>query len=461
MIKRRLYYSFIILIMFSVTPKILYAQTSIFWTLERCIEYALEHNIELQTERLSVQEQDIAISDSRWAFVPRVSASTGYNLSIGRVLDETTYDFITNETVGISSTSVSAGIPIFSGLKNLRQLQIAEIGKRIAVLQVEKASNDLKLNITALFLEVLCAKENIVYSESLVESLRQQEQHTSQKVDLGKVTYADLLQVRARLAEAENALLSAIYSYDVSRLNICQLLEIEDYSSFIPYVDEFENISFKKGDFISITENTYSLPQIRIAENAVEMSRRNLQVAIASHYPTLSFNVGYGTNSSSVRKKIISYPDNTYNYKPYPFYEQYKDNANGYISLGLTVPILNNMSVRNGVRRARIELKKSEYALETTHKLLRKEMSQAVLDAETAWKRFTGSVSYLESAEEAFRQISVKYENGAANMTEYTTAVSTMSEARYQYLASKYEYIFKNKVLEFYKNCTENNHRMQ
>ena len=263
---------------------------------------------------------------------------------------------------------------------------------------------------------------------------------------MGKVTYSDLLQVRSQLAEAENALLSAIHSYDVSRLNICQLLEIEDYSSFIPYADEYDNIAYMDGDFLSIIENTYNLPQMRIAENVVEMSHKNIQIAKSSYYPSISLNVGYGSSYSSARRKIISNHDEI-NYDSYPFLEQYRDNANGYISLSLTVPILNSMSARNGVRRAKLELKKSEYALETIRKQLRKEAIQAILDAETAWKKYNGSISYLESAKEAFRQISVKYETGAANMTEYSAAVSTMSTAQYQYLASKYEYIFKIEIL--------------
>ena len=169
------------LLAFATETAIAQAPDGTVWMLDRCIEYALEHNIELQSERLAVQEQNISLSDSRWAFVSRISASSGYNLSMGRVLDETTYDFVTNETVGSSSSSVSASIPIFSGLRNIRQLQLAEIGKKNAELQVEKASNDLKLKITAYFLEVICSKENISNCSSLVESLRQQEQHIGKK----------------------------------------------------------------------------------------------------------------------------------------------------------------------------------------------------------------------------------------------------------------------------------------
>lgn len=450
MIKITLHSKLAILLLLIFATKMSTAQTlDSLWTLDRCIEYALRSNIEIQAEKLAIKEQEIELSDKKWAFIPRISTSSGYNLSIGRVLDETTYDFITNETVGSSSASVSASIPIFSGLKNIRQLQAAEIRKRTSELQADKASNDLRLNITAYFLEVLCAKENITKSKALVESLRQQELNICKKVEIGKVTVADLLQIRAQLAEAETALLSAIHSYDISRLNICQYLEIEDYSSFIPNSSAYDNIPYTNEGFQSNMGNSYNLPQIKIAENSVEMSRKNIQIAKASFYPTISLNIGYGTSYSSARRKIISNYDNTY--KPYSFFEQYRDNASGYISLGLSFPILNSMLARNEVRRAKLELKKSEYALETARKEMRKEVIQAILDAEISEKKYSGSVSYLKSAEEAFRQISIKYEKGAANMTEYTTAVSTMSKAQYQFLLSKYEYIFKVKILEFYK----------
>ena len=437
-----------------VLPAIMYAQTAdtTHWTLERCVEYALKHNIELNAEKLTLKECDISVSDGKMAFVPRISTSTYFNMSIGRVLDETTYDFVTSQSVGSSTASLSVNVPIFDGLRNVRQLQAAKIDKYTSELKVEKASNDLILNITACFLEVLCARENITNCESLVKSLHQQELHTERKVEAGKVTYVDLLQVRSRLAEAENALLMAVHSYDVLRLKICQLLEIEDYACFIPCADEYENISCVTVNYMSIWYNACRLPQIRMAENALELSRKNIQIARSSYYPSLSFSVGYGSSYSTARQDIIMSTNNKYTYKTYPFFDQYRDNANGYVSFGLSIPILNGMTARNRVRKAKLDLKRSEYALASTYKQLRKDVLQAIMDAETAWGKYMGSVRYLESSKEVLRQIGLKYEAGAANMTEYTTAVSAMSEAQCQYLSSKYEYIFREKVLLFYEN---------
>lgn len=422
------------------------------WTLDDCISRALECNLELRSERLSVEERDISLSDSKWAFVPSLFASTGYNLSVGRVLDETTYDFITNETVGSSSASVSGNVLLFNGLHNIRQLQYSMIDREAAALQVEKAADDLRLNVTAYFLEVICARENIRDCEAVVASLRKQEEHTSEKVLAGKVTRADLLQIQSRLSEAENSLIVAEHSYGISRLNLCQLLEIEDYSSFIPYFDSGDSLEYVLKDYTAILDGTERLPEVRLARKEVERASKNIQLARSSYYPSLSLNAGYGSSYSNVRQKILLNNDGSHTYEPYTFIEQYRDNASAYVSFSLSIPIFNGMSARNGVRRAKVQLQRSELALETVRKNIRKEILQAVMDTETAWKRYVSSVSYLTSARETVRQIDIKYAEGAASVVEYNTAISTLVEAQTQLLSAKYEYAFKLKVLEFYES---------
>lgn len=444
--------TFLILILFP--GNILYSQESALlqkcWTLEECIRYALENNIELKSERLSVEESKISLSDSKWAFAPNVSASTSYNLSIGRVLDETTYEFVTNQMMESSSSSVSASILLFDGLKSLRQLQYSKLNKEAAALKYKKAENDLYLNITAYFLETLCAQENIKNCTSIVESLKEQEELVSVKVNHGKVTVADLLQIQSKLADAENTLLSAEHSYDLSRMNLCQLLEIKDYISFIPSVVNTDSIEFYHYNHIDILGGIDYLPEIALAKKNIELSKKSMQISKAQYYPTLSLSLGYGSSFSNARQKVLQNEDGSYLYNSYPFWEQYKDNASQYILLGLSIPLFTNSSI-NSVRKAKLELKRNEYAFYTAKKQAEKEITQAMMDADTAWKKFQGSKKYLASAQEAKRQITLKFEAGAVGVTEYNNVVSSLVQAQTQYLSAKYEYMFKTKVLNFYQ----------
>ena len=422
-----------------------------YWTLEECIRYALENNIELKSEKLSVEESKISFSDSKWAFAPNVSASTSYNLSIGRVLDETTYEFVTNQMMESSSSSVSANILLFDGLKSLRQLQYSRLNKEAAALKYKKAENDLYLNITAYFLEALCALENIKNCTSIVESLKEQEELVSVKVNHGKVTEADLLQIQSKLADAENTLLSAEHSYDLSRMNLCQLLEIKDYTSFIPSVENTDSIEFSSYSHTDILGGIDFLPEIALAKKNIELSRKSIQISKAQYYPTLSLSLGYGTSFSSARQKVLQNEDGSYLYSPYSFGEQYKDNANQYILLNLNIPLFSNSTV-NSIKKAKLELKRNEYAFYTVRKQVEKELTQAMMDVETAWKKFQGSKKYLSSAKEAIRQITLKFETGAAGILEYNDVMSSLIDAQTQYLSTKYEYLFKIKVLSLYQN---------
>ena len=210
--------------LFGATP--LNAQEAQRWTLEECIAYAFEHNIEVKQAELDVQTKRLTRSDAGWAYAPDISASSSYSFSSGRVLDPTTYEFVEHQSVNGTSTSVGASVTLFNGMRNLHNLERSRLDLRAALLGVEKARNDIRLNITAYYLEILCAEENIRNAEQTVETLKIQEEKTRKSVEMGKVTSADLLQIRSQLANAENTLLSARNSYDIARLNICQLLEI-------------------------------------------------------------------------------------------------------------------------------------------------------------------------------------------------------------------------------------------
>ena len=147
---------------------------------------------------------------------------------------------------------------------------------------------------------------------------------------------------------------------------------------------------------------------------------------------------------------MLQNPDGTFRYEAYPFFRQYADNASSYVSLSLNIPILSGLSVRKNVRRSKTALRDAEYALASTRKAVAKEYLQAGIDSRTAYGKYLGAQEQVRSAEEAARQITAKYESGAADVITYSTAISELASARYQMLSAKYECIFKQKILEMY-----------
>ncbi len=424
------------------------------WTLEDCIAHAYKYNITIRQQELSAEEKRIALSESKWSYSPDVSVSSSYSLSTGRVLDPTTYEFVEQQTVGGNSTSIGANITVFNGLRNMYNLKRAKLDLRSSLLAVEKAHNDVRLNVTAYYLEILCAEETIRDTEQVVAELKVQEEKTAKKVEAHKVTTADLLQIQSQLADAENDVLTARNSYDIARLNLCQLLEIDDYTSFrtvAPDVTELVRNGMADDPAV-ILDAAQSLPEVEAARVGIDLARRDLQIARASYYPSLSLSVGYGSSYSDARQKMFRNPDGTYRYEAYPFFEQYKDNASSYVSLSLNIPIFGKLTTRKNVQRQKLAIRQAEYALQTAEKQVTKEVTQALIDARTAWQRYLSSQKFVQSANEALRQVTRKYELGVATVVDYNTALNTQTKAQTLLLQAKYEYIFKTKVLSYYYN---------
>ncbi len=423
------------------------------WTLEECIAHAYEHNISIKQQKLSTEEKRIALSESKWNYTPDISISNSYSLSTGRVLDPTTYDFVENRTVAGNNTSVGASIPLFGGLRNHRELQRAKLDLRSALLAVEKLRNDIRLNVTAYYLEILCAEEQIRAAEQTVAVLQVQEKKTAVKVDAHKVTMADLLQIRSQLADAENEILTVRNTYDIARLNLCQLLEIADYSTFRTIAPDTTRISpISEQSNNSLSDVVQFLPEVEAARVGIDIARRDLQIARAGYYPTISLSVGYGSSYSDARQKMFQNPDGTYRYEAYPFFEQYRDNASSYVSLSMSIPIFGKLTTRKNIQRRKIAVQRAEYELCTIEKKVEKEVVQATIDARTAWQRYLGAQKFVQSADEALRQVTRKYELGVATVVDYNTALDTRTKAQTQLLQAKYEYIFKTKVLSYYYN---------
>lgn len=445
--KRMLIILFGVLLLFGVSA---HAQEQR-WTLEECIAHAYRHNIEIKIRELTATEMRFSLSESKWNYAPDLSASAGYSLSTGHVLDPTTYDFVENQTVSGNNASVGVSLPLFSGLRNHYNLQRAKLDLSSSLLAVKTTRRSVRLNVTARYLEVLCAEETIRDAEQVVSELEVQVGKTERMVEAHKVTMADLLQIRSQLSDAKNDVLTARNTYEIARLELCQLLEIEDYTSFRTVAPDTARLI--RGGIAEdnvILKAAQQLPEVESARVSIELARRDLQLARAAYWPTLSLAAGYGSSYSDARQKMFQQANGAYRYEAYPFFEQYRDNASSYVSLSLSIPIFGKFTTRKNVQRQKLALQRAEYALRTTEKQVEKEVMQALIDARTAWARYLGAQVYVASAEEAARQVGRKYDLGTATVTDYNAAVTTVVKARSQFLQAKYEYLFKIMTLAYY-----------
>ena len=401
------------------------------WTLDECIGYALEHNIEIKRQELGIDDSEIGLSESRWDYAPSLSAGTSYSISSGRVLDQTTYEFIENNVVGSSSASVSGSVQVFSGMRRHYALKKAKASLKASLADLESVRTDVELNVTAAYLQIHCDLENLASAREMALMLESQMDKIQTMVDLGRVTEADLLQIRSQYYAALNDVAAAEGQCRLSRMELCQLLEIQDWEDFAiePIeTDEYGGMQlFPSTDSIAVE----SRPEYRSAEAGVEVARRNLQIARASYYPTLSLSAGYGTSYSGARQKAVQNPDGTYRYEAYPFFRQYLDNGSSYLSLSLNIPIFSGMSTRNSVRRAKNASLDAQYALQTVRKQLSREYEQALIEYQTSCRQYETAREQLAYAEEAARMMTEKYNLGKTGFTSWNTAMTELAKAKY------------------------------
>lgn len=423
------------------------------WTLKRCIEHAKANNIKIKRQELSQQDAELANRQSKLDFIPSLNMESEYNVSYGRVLDPTTYQFFSNNTISDFNTSATVSADIFAGLKKHYTLKRSELDLRSTLFNIEKAKNDLALNVTAAYLEILFYEERIKITDDHIEMLSSQEEQTSRFVREGQKTIGDLLQIQAQLAEAEHQSILTYGQRMLAYFNLCQLLEIEDYHNFnIVAPEELVLRLETQPDAEAIIEAAQNLPQISAAQLQIEVADKDIQIARAAMYPVLNLSGGYGSSYSNIRKKNVPDPNNPSNYvsERYPFNEQVKDNANTYISLNLTIPVFNSLSAKNKVRSAGIARHRAEYDYMLAQKQLGKDIQQALINARSALEQYYSAIKNVRKSEEAFRVVEEHFRQGSVSAVDYGVALYNLTNSHTQLAQAKYEYIFKNKVLDFY-----------
>jgi len=437
----------IIMSLVAAIPFTMSAQVDKVWSLDECICYAEEHNINIQKQVLLTDKSKLSLQEGKWAFVPSLAATTNYTASTGRVLDPTTYQFVETNLTGNNSTSISGDISVFEGGKKIHVLEEAKLSLRAALLKEESVKYNMKINVIAAYMDILCAKEQVCIAEQSASLVESQLNRSKILLEAGKITESDVLQLQSQLFAAQNDISSAKHSEQMAKLSLCDLLEIDDFESF-QVCDPSETIVSRT--IVDIEDAVEKHPDYQLSLLSEKIALSDYKIARSSMYPRLSLSAGYGSSFSDARKKSIQNPDGTITYKAYPFFQQYADNASAYVSVGLKIPILTGLTSKNGMQRAKIAIKEAEITTIEKRKQMRKEILQAEIDCQTAEEKYIKAVEAEKYAEEAQRQISEKYNLGTTDFLSWNTSIVELAKSRYSLVEAKFSFILKNEILKLY-----------
>lgn len=448
------------------------------WTLQECVEHALKNNISVKQSGLDLEMAAIAKSDAIGNFLPNLNASANNSWNTGLTQNITT-GVLETQTSRNSSYSISAGINIFNGLRNHREIQRAKLSQLASQYNLSKMQDDIALFVANGYLQVLLNKANLAVIQSQNDVTLEQIKRTQELVDAGVLPRGDLLEIQATDANEKQRIAVAENTVTISLISLAQLLLVKDYERFDIAEEDFsiidEGISTKDvAEVIAAAkENRY---EVKIAEKNVELAEKDLQLAKASYLPTLNGFFNYNTRESGSKRFVQSIDPNNPTFtseigavqstgepvigtfsntiieelNPLPYAEQLYINDGISYGLSLNVPVFNGFSVRNNVKRNEVNVKRSKYQLEQATLDLESSVYQAFVDAKGSLKSYEAALAALESQELAYQYAKDRYDVGLTNAFDFSQSKLRYDNAKIEENRSKYDYIFKIKVLELF-----------
>lgn len=432
----KIYYKLPLLLLL-IVPSLLSGQKR--WSLEECIRYAWDNNLQIQQQELAVEQSENNLQQAKMNYIPSLNASLSHSMNWGRSVNLQTLEIIENKLTQSTSVNARAGINLFEGFTKGNEVKSRTLQKEISTVEVSKIKNDISVEIVRLYLQILLSKEIVKTADQSILSVEQQVDRTKKMVDAGSLAYSSFLEIEAQLAAERVQVVNAKNQLKSVLLSLVQLLDLENSNDFdIQDVDiDFMIQDFNGESIDNLYELSQSLPQIKSAELNLKNSDIQLSLAKGRAFPILSFSAGYGTYYSDSRDQ--------------PFMDQFNENRNPSMGFGISIPIFNNSQTKTNIKNAKLGVRSSQIEVKSRRQMLYKEIQQANNDAFAYYERYLASERNVTAMQESFRYVQQKFDVGALNATDYSVAKANLFKAQSEYFQSKYQYVFQLKILDFYK----------
>ena len=413
------------------------------WTLRECCDYALAHNLQVRQQDNQVRQQELKLSTARNSRLPDLSASVSENFSFGRGLTaENTY---TNTNTSSTSFSLGTSIPLFTGFQIPNNIKLNQLNLEALTQDLEKARNDIRTQVAQAYVQILYDMEisDVAHRQISIDSM--QVHRLQVMLDYGKASPAELSQQKSTLAQSRLTATQADNKLQLSILALTQLLELPSPAGFSivrPSVASLESLASITAisPEVIYEEALATRPEVAAEQFRLQGMEKNIKIAQAGLYPSLSFTAGLGTNYYK-----------TSGFSADGFGKQLKNNFSQYLGLNLQIPIFNRFSTRNNIRSARISQETQQLQLDYVKKGLYKEIQQAYYNAVAAQEKLRSSEKAEQAAMDAFTLMQAKYENGKANLTEFNESKNNYMKSESDLVQARYELLYQTHLLDFYR----------
>jgi outer membrane protein len=443
------------------------------WTLQECVSYALENNISIKQSELDIEAADVDKKSAFGNFLPSVNGSASHSWNIGLNQNITT-GLLENQTTQFTSAGLNVGVDIYKGLQNQNNLRKANLSRVASQYQLQKMQEDISLNVANAYLQILFNKENLKVQREQFALDTKQLERTTELVEAGSVPRADLLDIKATLASDQQKVVAAENAVLISKLSLAQLLQIKDFQNFDIVDAEYEfedSVLLLKEPKEIVDKAKENRVELKIAKTNLEIAEKNIAIARGAYQPTLQGFYSFSTRASNLDRVIgvqatgtnttIGVVEGTgqnvlqpnfmaLTGKASPVFEQFSDNKGQNFGLQLNVPIFNGFAARNNVARSKIALQRTKNTYDQQELDLERNVYTAFTDAKGALNAYQAALSALDAREQSFELATERLNVGMMTAFDYNQAQTLFVNAQSEVLRTKYDYIFKTKILELY-----------
>ena len=385
---------------------------------------------------------------SKHSWLPAVNANMGQSFQFGRSTSKS--GVIVDQNASNTTFNINLDMPLFDGFKIPNDIAARKLDLQAAIESLNKAKEDLAINIASYYLQVLYNKELQRVAQLQVDLDKEQVAKTEAMVDAGKVPLSQLYDIKAQLAKDEVTLTEAANNVQLALLDLAQSLELErsdrSFDIVTPQITDAvaENMSSILPPETIFDQAVTFKPQIKEQEYLLESQKRMLKVAQAGYYPKLNFGASYsnGYYHTSMGGEFADTRS---------FGDQLKQNGQKIVGFSLSIPLFNRFQVRNSVRSARIGINNQQLMLENSKKTLYKEIQQAYYNATAAQEKYQASDKSVAASKEAFDYAQVRYAAGKSTVFEFNEAKTKYAQSLAEQAQAKYDFIFRAKILDFYR----------
>ena len=381
---------------------------------------------------------DIEKLEAVGGFLPTLNANANYSINTGASINPVTNQF-QNETFKSFSAGANSNITLFNGLANWKTLQRTKLNKIANSYRLDKMKDDIALSVANSYLQILFNKEQLKVQKNQNLVTKENIKRTQELIEAGTLPAGDIYELQATDATQQQQIISTENALLISKIALCQTLLLDEYATF-DISDEIidlpmSNVTNETQEAI-LTKAKESVKDVKIAMSNVDIAKKDVSISRSSYLPTLSGFFGYNTR----------WAEST----PFNFADQLSLFDGTAIGLQLNVPILNGFATRGRVQRAKINQERSEFQLKQAELDLERNVYQAYNDVINAKKSFEAAQKTLEARKQSFNFSKERFDVGLMNSFDFSQASFAYENAQSDVLRTKYDYIFRTKILEFY-----------